>query len=249
MWTFDPTARRQLTNSESNISKKLKSTDSKVLEILFIHQGKVVSKQELLDVAWAGRVVTQSSLVQSIAQLRMALGDSGREQKIIKTVPNQGYKLVEGSIEMLAVELPERPLSNYRTTQEPDAVQVGESVTLWQKSLILCLVLLLAFWVIWLLRMAYYNWSTERVQWQSTDYNGVQYFYSAGTQGNITFNMLKDRYPSNILMLYFSGNPEQLYVSCIYTSQTFHERTASNMSFSHNYSVEQVKGAIREQCQ
>lgn len=243
-------------NPAQGISKKLRSTDSKVLELLCTHQGHVVSKQALVDVAWADRVVTPSSLPQSIAQLRMALGDSGREQKVIKTVPKQGYLLVEGLIEMETPAPPEPQLG-----EDPQPVPLPEPTPelaaaprlrrwhRWQQVLLLGLSVLLAFLVFWLARMAYYNGTTERVQWQQSEYQGVRYFYTAGEKGTRAFQALQDRYPGNLLMLYLANNPEQLYVSCIYLSANLHERNAINMSFTHDYSVAQVKEAIREQCQ
>ncbi|MGR2770402.1 winged helix-turn-helix domain-containing protein [Photobacterium ganghwense] len=260
MWNFNPAARQQLTNPAQGISKKLRSTDSKVLELLCTHQGHVVSKQALVDVAWADRVVTPSSLPQSIAQLRMALGDNGREQKVIKTVPKQGYLLVEGLIEMetptFSTPSEPQPSEDPQPDPSPDPAlpEVAAAPRLrrwhkWQQALLLNLSVLLAFLVFWLARMAYYNGTTERVQWQQSEYQGVRYFYTAGDKGTRTFQAYQDRYPDNLLMLYLANNPEQLYVSCIYLSTNLHERNAINMSFTHDYSVAQVKEAIREQCQ
>ncbi|WP_038175650.1 winged helix-turn-helix domain-containing protein [Vibrio pacinii] len=257
MWNFNPAARLQLTNPDLGISKKLRSTDSKVLELLCTHQGHVVSKQALVDVAWTDRIVTPSSLPQSIAQLRMALGDKGREQKVIKTVPKQGYLLVEGIIEM---ETPVPPEPQLGEDPQPDPLPdpVPPEITAashqrrwhkWQQTLLLSLSVLLAFLVFWLARMAYYNGTTERVQWQQSEYQGVRYFYTSGEKGTRAFQALQDRYPDNLLMLYLANNPEQLYVSCIYLSKKLLEHNAINMSFTHDYSMAQVKEAIREQCQ
>ncbi|MDE1236875.1 winged helix-turn-helix domain-containing protein, partial [Vibrio aestuarianus] len=52
MWVFDPTARRQLSHLSHEKSKKLKSTDSKILELLLHNQGAVVSKECILQEVW-----------------------------------------------------------------------------------------------------------------------------------------------------------------------------------------------------
>jgi DNA-binding winged helix-turn-helix (wHTH) protein len=62
-----------------------------VLSYLALNAGRLVSKEELLDAVWAGVVVTDESLVQSIRQLRQKLGDRGH--RLIKTVPRRGYRL------------------------------------------------------------------------------------------------------------------------------------------------------------
>jgi DNA-binding winged helix-turn-helix (wHTH) protein len=67
-----------------------------VLSYLALHAGRLVPKQELLDAVWAGVVVTDESLVQSIRQIRQKLGDRGHE--LIKTVPRRGYRL-EGALD------------------------------------------------------------------------------------------------------------------------------------------------------
>lgn len=66
MWVFDPTARRQLSHLSHEKSKKLKSTDSKILELLLHNQGAVVSKECILQEVWGERIVSASSITQSI---------------------------------------------------------------------------------------------------------------------------------------------------------------------------------------
>jgi non-specific serine/threonine protein kinase len=69
--------------------------EPKQLEVLFYllqHAGEVVTKQELLDEIWAGRVLSDAVLTKCIARLRQGLGDES--QAIIKTVHGYGYRLV-----------------------------------------------------------------------------------------------------------------------------------------------------------
>lgn len=69
--------------------------EPKQLEVLFYllqHAGEVVTKQELLDEVWAGRILSDAVLTKCIARLRQGLGDES--QAIIKTVHGFGYRLV-----------------------------------------------------------------------------------------------------------------------------------------------------------
>lgn len=74
-----------------------------VLTYLAKHQGKVISQDELLDNVWKGTVVSPNTLQRSIAQLRKALGDDGKEQAYIKTHAKQGYSL-EQNVQWLTKE-------------------------------------------------------------------------------------------------------------------------------------------------
>jgi TolB-like protein/DNA-binding winged helix-turn-helix (wHTH) protein/thioredoxin-like negative regulator of GroEL len=61
-----------------------------VLRYLAERPGQLVSKDELFEAVWPGLIVTDDTLVQSIGELRRALGDAGA--RLITTVPKRGYR-------------------------------------------------------------------------------------------------------------------------------------------------------------
>ena len=61
-----------------------------VLQYLATHPGRLIGKEELLEAVWPNLVVTDDTLVQSIGELRRALGDLGA--RLITTVPRRGYR-------------------------------------------------------------------------------------------------------------------------------------------------------------
>lgn len=61
---------------------------------LIEQRDRVVSKDELLERLWAGKYVTESTLTRAVYEARRALGDSSREQRIIKTLHSRGYQFV-----------------------------------------------------------------------------------------------------------------------------------------------------------
>lgn len=63
---------------------------SRLLERLLQTPGTVVSREELMEYAWADRVVGQGSLNQQIYTLRQVLGDE-KKREIIQTLPRRGY--------------------------------------------------------------------------------------------------------------------------------------------------------------
>ena len=58
------------------------------------HRERMVSRDELFEKLWEGRVVSDSALASRIKSARRALGDDGRAQTIIKTVHGKGLRFV-----------------------------------------------------------------------------------------------------------------------------------------------------------
>ena len=65
-----------------------------VLRYLVEHRDRVVGKEELLDEIWGTRFVTESALTTRVKEVRQALGDDGRAQRIVRTVTGRGYRFV-----------------------------------------------------------------------------------------------------------------------------------------------------------
>jgi TolB-like protein len=65
-----------------------------VLVYLVQNRERVVSKDDLLEAVWNGRVVSESTLTSHINAARKAVGDSGEEQKLIRTVARKGFRFV-----------------------------------------------------------------------------------------------------------------------------------------------------------
>ena len=57
-----------------------------VLAYLARHRDRVVPKAELLDQIWGSRFVSESALTSRLKAARRAVGDSGREQRVLGTV-------------------------------------------------------------------------------------------------------------------------------------------------------------------
>ncbi len=65
-----------------------------VLTALLHKPGAVVTKQELMDAAWPGTFVTDSSLLEAVGLLRDVLGDNPRRPTYIQTVHRRGYRFI-----------------------------------------------------------------------------------------------------------------------------------------------------------
>jgi DNA-binding winged helix-turn-helix (wHTH) protein len=65
-----------------------------VLSLLIRERHRVVNRDELLDEVWGSRHVSASALTSRIKSVRQAVGDSGREQRVIRTVHGRGFRFV-----------------------------------------------------------------------------------------------------------------------------------------------------------
>jgi pimeloyl-ACP methyl ester carboxylesterase/DNA-binding winged helix-turn-helix (wHTH) protein len=65
-----------------------------VLAYLISHRERVISNDDLIASVWNGRIVSESTLSSRIAAARQAIGDSGEQQNLIRTLPRKGYRFV-----------------------------------------------------------------------------------------------------------------------------------------------------------
>jgi TolB-like protein len=64
------------------------------LTYLVKNRDRVVTKDDLLGAIWGGRIVADSTLASRINAVRKAVGDSGEEQKLIRTIARRGVRFV-----------------------------------------------------------------------------------------------------------------------------------------------------------
>ncbi len=88
---LDP-ERRELTRGSEPIAVGPQVFD--LLLYLVQNRERVVSKDSLLDAVWGGRIVSESTLTSHINAVRKAIGDSGNEQHLVRTVPRKGFRFV-----------------------------------------------------------------------------------------------------------------------------------------------------------
>src|SRR5580700_11610595 len=64
------------------------------LVYLVEHNGKVLSKDDLMLAVWPDTVVEENNLGQNISKLRSVLGESPGDHRWIVTLPGRGYRFV-----------------------------------------------------------------------------------------------------------------------------------------------------------
>jgi len=68
-----------------------------LLLYLLEHRDRVVGKDELFEQVWDGRIVSESTLTSRINAVRRAVKDTGRDQRLLRTVARRGFRFV-GSV-------------------------------------------------------------------------------------------------------------------------------------------------------
>lgn len=125
-----------------------------VLQYLIEHSGGLVSKDELFAAVWPNLAVTDDALVQSIGELRRALGDDG--PRLIRTIPRRGYRF-DSAVSVIAPGGPSVADGTPGSAVSHDGAQLPEpatgagasaflaALTGWRRGLLAALALVVVF--------------------------------------------------------------------------------------------------------
>ena len=118
------TGRRELSRGSEPIAVGPQVFD--LLIHLIENRDRVVSKDELFDVIWRGRTVSDSTLTSHVNFARKAIGDTGDEQRLIRTISRKGFRFV-GDVR----ETPSRGAAKSAATEtDPVKAEPSEALTL-----------------------------------------------------------------------------------------------------------------------
>jgi Tol biopolymer transport system component/DNA-binding winged helix-turn-helix (wHTH) protein len=86
------TVHRRLRRDGKPLALYAKTLD--LLEFLLANNGRVVTKDEILEAVWSGQFVEEANLTVQISALRKALGEPKGAPRFLVTIPGKGYKFV-----------------------------------------------------------------------------------------------------------------------------------------------------------
>ena len=112
---LDP-ERRELRRSQVQVPLEPQVFD--LLLYLVRNCDRVVSKDDLIESVWKGRLVSDSTLTSRINAARKAIGDSGEEQRLIRTLPRKGIRFV-GDVSVDAVRQAAEPTAAPSPSMQP----------------------------------------------------------------------------------------------------------------------------------
>lgn len=90
-----------------------------LLHLLVSNYGKLITKDEINEKIWNGRIVSEAALSSRVSSAREAIGDSGKEQRLIKTAHGHGFRFI-GEPEIIGSQ-PESPESNIDNLESIDS--------------------------------------------------------------------------------------------------------------------------------
>ena len=112
-----------------------------LLTFLIRNRGRVVSKDDLIAEVWNRRIVSDSTLSSRITAARHAVGDSGTQQRLIRTRARRGFRFV-GSVQEQALrgdEADTKPILLAKPTEpEPLASTRPDSAERRQLTIMVC---------------------------------------------------------------------------------------------------------------
>ncbi|MCG7499863.1 transcriptional regulator [Vibrio sp. Of7-15] len=262
LWQLYPFAREQLVNAKTGIAKKLKGPECRVLEVLIQSKGEVVSKKDILSKVWGDRIVSDASLTQSIAQLRLALGDNGKEQKFIKTVPYEGYLLFENVVELVASEHEVKAIDltgeEKNDTPLKDKIEEKENHTDYNYAQQIKILFILLFALIFacqatdLLHRLTFSWNVQLDKWVEIEEGTMTSFYLENPASLKLYNYLNTEShhlnTSPITELLISTGVSNYYLSCMYVDTNTGDQGVKNMTFSLKENFYFIGVTVNEFC-
>ncbi len=103
------TARRELRQDDALVAVEPQVFD--LLKLLIEARDRVVSRDDLLESVWHGRIVSEATLSSRLNSARTAIGDTGAHQRLIRTLPRKGVRFV-GEVHEVADPVQEPPGDN-----------------------------------------------------------------------------------------------------------------------------------------
>ena len=80
--------------NENGVAVALEPQVFNLILLLLENRERVVTKDEMIDRIWDGRIVSEATLSSRVSAARRAVGDSGAAQSVIKTIPRRGFRFV-----------------------------------------------------------------------------------------------------------------------------------------------------------
>lgn len=96
--------RRELRNAMSALVR-VEPQVFDLIVFLIKNRDRVVSKEDIINAVWKGRVVSESTLSTRLNAARVAIGDSGEEKRLIKTLIGKGFRFVGDVREMMSATI------------------------------------------------------------------------------------------------------------------------------------------------
>jgi TolB-like protein len=79
------------------VGARIVATEPRVFDLVVYlarHRDRVVSKDEMIERIWSGRIVSDAAIDSCVRAARQAIGDNGKDQALIRTFARRGVRFV-----------------------------------------------------------------------------------------------------------------------------------------------------------
>jgi DNA-binding winged helix-turn-helix (wHTH) protein/Tol biopolymer transport system component len=94
-----------------SIEQEVLQLEPMVVELLAYfcrHTNQIISRDQLIEQVWGGRLITDNAVTKVINKLRKNLNDDPRKPRFIATLPKKGYKFIASASEIVEVNIAEQ---------------------------------------------------------------------------------------------------------------------------------------------
>jgi DNA-binding winged helix-turn-helix (wHTH) protein/tetratricopeptide (TPR) repeat protein len=84
-------------NHELTVDGKVIDIEPQTFDLLLYlieNQGKTVTRDQLIETVWKGRIVSDTTISSAVKVARKCIGDNGKAQKFIKTIHGRGFQFI-----------------------------------------------------------------------------------------------------------------------------------------------------------
>jgi TolB-like protein len=95
-----------LATAELRVEGKVRAVEPQVFDLLVLlvtNRDRLVTRDELIEKIWNGRVISDAAVASRVKSARQAIGDDGAAQRLIRTIHGRGYRFVGEATPLAAV--------------------------------------------------------------------------------------------------------------------------------------------------
>jgi DNA-binding winged helix-turn-helix (wHTH) protein/pimeloyl-ACP methyl ester carboxylesterase len=96
-----------------------------LLALLVARHGELVTRDEIVEAIWGGRIVSEAAISSRINAVRRAVGDDGTRQAILRTLPRRGFRFDAAVETEAAAQTPARAAPHVRLVTSPDGTAIA----------------------------------------------------------------------------------------------------------------------------
>jgi TolB-like protein len=115
--------KRELVRGADAVSISPQALD--LLVYLICNRERVVSKDDLISAIWGARIITDAALATRLNSARVAIGDSGEEQRLIKTLQRKGFRFVGAVLEVRKSDAAPAAIGTVQRPEIPDKPSIA----------------------------------------------------------------------------------------------------------------------------